>query len=412
MTSNRVARRTFIRTVTAGTIVGLAGCSDESDSGQDQNGTQSPTETPTSDGTETTTEQQNDSPTENVIYAFAPGQITVIDPQNAEVVAEITEGVDDVDWGDAIPSPDNRRLFVNDGTNARVIIIDTEQQQIETRIDVGPDPTHMYHPRENELWTHSDEEGAFYIIDMNELTVTDKVVAAQENTAHGKLAYHEQLGTTGYATNTNDQGIHVIDLEAKETTDFIETHDEGGTHAKRYNPVSNRLYIEGTRDVRTAVVNPDNGSVETHYDVVGHIYNTPGDEYVVWVNEEQGVNVLDPEQGKFVAEIPVEGAPDKVFFTEKDGTVFGFTANTQNSKAAVVDFDKLEVVKKIEVGDILRPEDARFLHRGGLTADGWFVTPASGDGVVSIVDAEAFELHEKVPVTEGVAKVAYVGSFE
>lgn len=399
MVPNKVSRRIFVKTAAVGTIASLTGCAGQSDDGSDQ--TQ----------TENTQSNKNDGSSENVVYAFSPNQATLIDPQNAEVIGEITDGVNDAGWGDALSSPDNRQLFVNDGTNAQVVVIDTERQQIETRLDVGPGVTHMYQPSENELWTHSDEEGSFYIIDMTELAVTDKVVAAQEDTAHGKLAYHEQLGTTGYATNTNDPGIHVVDLETKETTDFIETHDEGGTHAKRYNPVSGHLYIEGTMDSRTAVVDTEENTVVDHFDVIGHIYNTPNDAYVVWVNEEQGVNVLDPKQDEFVAEIPVEGGPDKMFFHEEDA-VYGFTANTQNSTAAVVDFDQLEIVDTVEVGDIHRPEDAQRLHRGGLAANDWFVTPASGENVVSIVDAPARKLHAKVDVTENTDTVAYVSSFE
>lgn len=399
MTPNITSRRTFVKTVAVGTIAGLAGCTGQDESGQDQ--TQ----------TETTPSNGDDTSTENIIYAFSPNKITLIDPQNAEVIGELTDGIDGASWGDAFSSTDDGRLFVNEGSNAQILVIGSEQQ-IETRLDVGPDPVHMYHPRENELWTHSDEEGAFYVIDMNEPTVMDKVVAAQENTAHGKLAYHDQLGDTGYATNTNDPGIHVVDLAAKEVTDFIETHDEGGTHAKRYNPVSGHVYVEGTQDARTAVVDTEDNSVVDHYDIVGHIYNTPDDEYAVWVDEEQGVNVLDPEQGEFVAELSVEGAPDKMFFHEDGDTVYGFTANTQNSKAAVVDFDQLEIVGTVEVGDIHRPEDAQRLHRGGLTANGWFVTPASGDNVVSIVDATTRELHAKVEVAEGTETVAYTGSVE
>lgn len=86
----------------------------------------------------------------------------------------------------------------------------------------------------------------------------------------------------------------------------------------------------------------------------------------MFVDEEQGVTVLDPETGEFVAEIDVEGAPDKMFFHEEGGTVYGFTANTQNDMAAVVDFDQPEVVGEVEVGGIARPEGAERLHRGGL----------------------------------------------
>jgi hypothetical protein len=419
MDSHRIQRRTFITAVGSSTLVALAGCAGQSDTQDTDEPESTPTEaspsTPTEEPTPTSDEQEtpvDTVSTENVVYAFAPGKISIIDPENATVVTELTDGFDEVDWGDVITSPDNRRMFVNDGSKAQVIVIDTQRQEIETRVEVGPDPVHMYHPRQNELWTHSDEEGAFYVVDMSDLTVTDSIVGALEDTGHGKLAYHEDLGDTGYATNTNDPGIHVVDLVAKEVTDFIETHDEGGTHAKRYNPVSGHLYVEGTRDSRTAVVDPAENTVVDHIEYVGQIFNTPGNDYVVWVHEEQGVNVLDPAKGEFVAEISVEGAPDKMFFHEEGGTVHGFTANTQNSKSAVIDFDRLEIVDEVEVGDILRPEGAHFLHRGGLAADGWFVTPASGDGVVSVVDAAARELHAKVEVAEGVDTVGYVGEFQ
>lgn len=421
MSGNSLPRRTFVKTATVGAILGLAGCSgqteddgeapaeDEQDEGNDS---ADGDEASADDQEETDGEGDDETPTANVIYAFAPDRIAVIEPESAEVVTELDADFQEADWGDILSSPDNRRLFANHANAAQVLVIDTEAHEIETRLDVGPDPTHMYHPRESEIWTHADEDGSFYIIDIDDLQVTDKVTAAQEDAGHGKLAYHEELGDIGYATNTNDPGVHIVDLEAKEVTGFIETHDDGGTHAKRYNPVSGHVYVEGTRDSRTAVVDPEENTTIDHFDIVGHIYNTPNDEYVVWVNEEQGVHVLDPEQGDFVAEIPVEGGPDKIFFHEEDDTVYGFTANTQNSKAAVIDFDQLEVVTEVEAGDILRPEGAEFLHRGGLTADGWFVTPASGGGVVSIIDAAAHELHAKVEVTEGVDTVAYVGSVE
>lgn len=409
--AKNVSRRTVIGILGGSAIAGAAGClGDDDDAGAGGDDTSDDPED--AGGGDTADDQGETTPTENVIYALVPDRIAVIEPEGAEAVAEISGDFSDVDWGDPLPSPDNRRLFINDGTAAQVVVVDTEAQEVETRLDVGPGPTHMYHPRETEIWTHADGDGTFYLVDVEDLQVVDAVTAAQGDSGHGKLASHEGLGDTGYATNTEDPGIHVVDLDGREVTDFIETHDDGGTHAIRYNPVSGHVYVEGSSDARTAVVDTEDGTVVDHYDITGHIYNTPDDAYVTWVNEEAGVHVLDAEQGEFVAEIPVEGAPDKIYFHDDGDTIYGFTANTRNDQAAVIDFGQLDVVGEVEVGDILRPEGAQFLHRGGLTADGWFVTPASGDGVVSIVDAAARELHAMVDVGEGVDTVGYVGQFE
>jgi hypothetical protein len=158
MDSHRVQRRTFITAVGSSTLVALAGCAGQSDTQDTDEPESTPTEastpTPTEEPTPTSDEQETPADTvstENVIYAFAPGEISIIDPESATVVTELTDGLDDVDWGDVITTPDNRRLFANDGGRAQVMVIDTQRQEIETRVEVGPDPVHMYHPRENEL---------------------------------------------------------------------------------------------------------------------------------------------------------------------------------------------------------------------------------------------------------------------
>ena len=60
-------------------------------------------------------------------------------------------------------------------------------------------------------------------------------------------------------------------------------------------------------------------------------------------------------------------------------------------------------------GDIERHENIHSLHRGGVIVGGFFFTPASGDGVVAMINAEKQTLHAVVRV-EGTTHVAYVGS--
>jgi len=398
MDGGKHRRRTFLQSLTTGAIAGALGLSNPVSAtgatGQD-----------VSDG--------------NVIYAFAPDRVAVIDPEAGEVLAEITSGITNVSWGDPIAVPEQNRLFVNAVNNAQVIVFDTDEQAIEDRVEIGPDPVHMYNPVEGELWSHADAEGAFYVVDAADLSVTDRVVAALEDTAHGKLTFHEELGDKAYATNTNDPGLHVVDLAGKETTGFVETcaaddGEDGSTHAATYNPVSDRTYAECLPPQSgSAAVDVSDDTVAEQFDVAGTMVNTPDDRFVVWVDKTNDkLEVLDAEAGEFAATIPVEGGPDGIEFRERDGTLLGFTANTLTSDTAVVDFEELSVVTRIEAGEIARPEGADTFHRTGLAAGGYFVTPASGDGVVSVIDAEALELHAKVPVAEGVEGVAYVGAPE
>jgi hypothetical protein len=74
-------------------------------------------------------------------------------------------------------------------------------------LDVGERPVHLWNPNHgSEIWTHADGLGAFYVIDQTSLAVSDPVVAALNDTGHGKLLYAEELGSKYYATNTNDPG--------------------------------------------------------------------------------------------------------------------------------------------------------------------------------------------------------------
>jgi len=355
--------------------------------------------------------------TENVIYGFGQGKIIVIEPESGTIVNEITDGLEDVSWGDPIASPDNSLLFVNERTNAQVLVIDTAKQEIIERLDVGPRPVHLYNPNHgNEIWTHSDEEGAFYVINIETLEVTAVVEAALTGTGHGKLVYGEGLGNKAYATNTNDPAAFIIDLDAKEQIGVVELclndEGEGGTHAKAYSEVSGHVYIECTSIPQTAIIDPESDELIGYLDGKGQLFPLPGDAQIAVMDKRQAqVRVIDASTDEIAASIDVEGGADKISFYEQDGTTYGFTANTLAPDAAVIDFTTNEVVKRIAAGDIERPEGARFLHRGGTIGAGYAALPASGDGIVSIIDAASQTLHAALPL-EGATHVLFVGERE
>lgn len=348
-------------------------------------------------------------PTENVLYAFAPGKVAIIDPANARVVKDLEDGLGGVEWADPVVTRDNRLLFANDRANSQVVVIDTETQEIINRLDVGQRPVHIYNPLGGtEIWTHSDGEGAFYVIDTATLAVNGPVVAAAQGTGHGKLLDHPDLGNKAYATNTNDAAIYVIDLAAREVTATIPTCQ--GTHGKAYSLRSKHAYIECGAAAQTAIIDTRTDTVLRTMKGSGQLFVSPDERFVLQPVKADGVvRVFDAsKQSEVVAEIPVTGGPDHIYFHEHGGHTFAFTANTLSPDTAVIDLHTMAVTKRIFAGNIERPEGAQFLHRSGDVGGKYFFTPASGDGLVAIIDAENLTLHDTVPL-EGVDQVAYVG---
>ncbi|HEY7063441.1 MAG TPA: YncE family protein [Chloroflexota bacterium] len=351
--------------------------------------------------------------TENVVYGFGPGRIAIIEPQSARVVKEITSGLERTDFADPIVTPDNRWLLVNDQANAQVVVIDTAKQEIAKRIDVGPRPVHIFNPlKSNEIWTHSDEEGAFYVIDTNTMEVTARVVAARDNTGHGKLIDHPTLGSKAYATNVTSPDVWIVDLQGKQVTGSIPVCDgQGGTHAKAYSSVSRHAYFECTATGKTMVIDTGTDTVLKQLDGSGYLQTSPDEKYVVVLDKRNSrIQLIDASKGsEIAASIPVEGGADSLGFFEDGGRLYAFTANTLAPDAALVDFQDMKVVKRVAAGDIVRPEGASTLHRHGETDGNYFLTSASADGVITIIDTGKRTLHAAVPLPSA-NEVAYVGT--
>jgi YVTN family beta-propeller protein len=374
--------------------------------------TAAPAET-TTEATEEPAAEEHMMKTHDVFYAFSNGKIIVIDPETGTAIHEITEGLEGVGFADPIASPDGKYVFVNDRTNAQVIVIEAASMSIIKKIDVGPAPVHIYNPNHGgEIWTHSDGEGAFYVIDIATLEVTAVVNGALTGAGHGKLAYGYE--NKGYATNVLDPGVHVIDLETKETTGFIETckgeDGTGGTHAKTYSEVSGHIYIECTTVGYTAIIDPATDTVIGQIDAgKGQLFTLEDGKWVIIMDKQNGfVHVVDAATDTVTASIPVSGGADKIAFQQIDGTWFGFTANTHASDSAVINFSTLEVVNRVAAGQIYRDPDAFFYHRAVDAGGGWVALPASGDGFVAIINAASQTLSAIVPLP-GAASVLWLG---
>ncbi|MXV61198.1 hypothetical protein GS429_03805 [Natronorubrum sp. JWXQ-INN-674] len=401
-----IARRRFVQVVAGSSTIALAGCVGGDDDADDGTG-----DDPNGDGDDPNGDESSGEGSEGFIYAFAPNTIAIIDPADGEIVDEIADGLDDEGWGDPRITADYGEIYVTRESPSQVLVIDTERREIVDEVDIGPDPTHMYHPNDDEMWAHSDGEGTFYVIDTDSHDVTEIVESGLENEGHGKLLYHEDLGSTGYATNVNDPGVPVIDLENYERSEFIEFADvdDQGTHYKAYSPETELAYFEFGDE--TVVVDSESYEIVDRLDFAGGMYLSP-DEAVLGVLDGNSIRFLDAtsEESEEHGVVDVDEGPDALRYHEaEDGTLYAFTAHTQTDQASIIDVEDLEIVETVDIGDIERPEDAHHLHRSGVAGGGYFITPADADGIVAIVDMEAQEVVDHVEVEEGVDTVQFVG---
>ncbi|RQH01726.1 hypothetical protein [Natrarchaeobius oligotrophus] len=405
--SDPVKRRRFVQGVSGGLAIAVAGCLGGNGEGNG-NGNDEHDDHGSDDGDHDHGETGDGEGSEGFAYAFAPDAVAIVDPDEGEVVDVLTDGIDGRDWGDTQITHDYAQIFAIDDSLNQVLVIDTDSREIVSEVDIGPGATHIYHPNDDEIWAHADDEGTFYVIDTDSHDVAETVDAGLEGEGHGKLLYHEDFGSTGYATNVNDPAVHVIDLEAYERSDSIELGDEGGTHYKAYSPQNGLAYFE-YGDV-TAVVDTDANEIVDELDFSGGMYLTP-DEERMGVLDGDEIRVLDvtDDDNEEIGSISIDGGPDALRYYEADGTLYGFTANTMTPEAVVVDLDELEEVTRLDAGDIVRPDDAHHLHRSGVSGGGYFFTPADADGTVAVIDMTERELVEQVEVGDGVDTVQYVG---
>ncbi|MHC3437615.1 YncE family protein [Natrialbaceae archaeon A-gly3] len=376
-----VDRRRFVQGLGSATVIGLAGClsEDDGDGGDDD-------DTPGSDG---------------LVYAFAPDTIAIVNPEAGEVVDEITDGIDDAEWTDPRITHDHSEIFVVEQSLSQVHVVDTETRTVAETVDVGPGVNHIYHPTDDEIWVHADDEGRFYVIDTESHDVTETVDSGLENEGHGKLLYHEDFGSKAYATNVNDPGLAVIDLETYERTDFIEFGEAGGTHYKAYAPGNGLAYVEYFGN--TVIVDVEDDEVVDELEYTGGMFLSPDGDLLAIVDGDD-VHLVDVTTADIepVDTIQVDGNPSVVRYHNGDDGLYAFTANADTADVAVLDLESMTELERLEAGEV----DGR--SRAGVTGGGYFLTPADADGTVAVVDMDDLEV-EHVEVADGVDTVQYVG---
>ena len=311
-------------------------------------------------------------------------------------------------WGDAHASPDQTRIFVNATSANRLVVIDAINMAVERLIEVGERPVHLYNPNHvDQIWTHADGPGAFWIVDTLTLTVEDPLVAALAGAGHGKLMYDERLGDDYYATNTNDPGVFPIDGATLEVDDIInvcgqfpdddpDTNDvdestilQGGTHDKSYNPTMNWVIAQCLGGRGYSFVDASTNTVaHDQVPITGSMANSPDHRFTV-VIDASTVNVWDTDAADhdglaFDATFEVGGEPSArgVHFVQSAERQEAWIPQTAGTKVVVVDLATLDM-RELEIGAVTRPEGAGHFSRYAALGGGHFMA-YHDDGVVLI----------------------------
>lgn len=285
-------------------------------------------------------------------YAFADKTIHVINPALRTIIKNITSDERGMPltnegsiggsinasraWNDPVymedPARNIRYIFINegdvypkeDGTQVSfVTVIDTATDKIVARVEVGPNPVHIYGVRSTkEVWTHPDKGGDFYVISLANISSLNatRVPGLVRKAGHGKLLVDDTLAPKAYGTNVNEQYLFEYDLIGRKR---VASHDFStlipsnascfGTHAIAYSNFSQHVYAEC---VGQGVLewNSVNNTLVKFWPEGGSVVAAPGNDYILIVNKANNlVTVLRPSvngaPSQMVLEVPVPGNP-------------------------------------------------------------------------------------------------------
>jgi len=244
------------------------------------------------------------------------------------------------------------------GGTGEVFVISTNpadyESPVKAVVEVGGRPVHSYGVyTRNQFWTHSDETGEFFVINLDDFDEhTGKPVLAKVVVAnHGKLLWDEglQLRQHGFATSTGERILFVLDMEQQEQllafnySSFLDSPDPNyckGLHAIAWSSLNNHIYAEcsgGGGILEFDVSYPENPDfVHHHTEATGALYETPNGDAVV-ASDKGGnkLHIFKPngtgQQSSIMYVVNVPGHPSSPSFFPMGESYMACMSLTENT---------------------------------------------------------------------------------
>jgi len=361
--------------------------------------------------------QDSETNTHGVTIASSEDEFEIVEeltfPELSAITAPENEGGNGQGprWGDPVVSNDGSLLFANVRNADKVVVINTETQEVEAILDVGDRPVHSY-IYEEEVWVHVDGDGGFNIIDVNTLEVSELISTSTGGSGHGKLLLEPSLGPNTYVTNTEEPAVFPINLETREVGLPIEIaggDPEIGTHDRGYDPATGLAFFQLTGGAGYSFIDiSTNEVVLDQYPIVGRVAETPDENYILILNAEAEENdigiwntTLDTHtQPEFDAQVTVGGGVSvngTKFYRDGDDWE-AWIPQSSGDNVAVLNLTTNDV-DYIEVGNTTPS------RRGGI--DGEYYFTHSDEGGVRI-DLDSDEVSDPVPVGGEISRMAVV----
>jgi len=150
----------------------------------------------------------------------------------------------------------------------RVVVLDTETDEILKIIPVEGGPVGVAFSPEGEAWIHSDYDGSVSVIDME----TDEVVHVIQTEGEGAGRIDVSAdGRFAASTRGGTEDVYVIDTRSREVAAVIPLGTPGSAFPL-FSPESDKLYVQisyrGTpRGGEVVIIDLDSMAIENRYDV-------------------------------------------------------------------------------------------------------------------------------------------------
>ncbi len=156
----------------------------------------------------------------------------------------------------------SNKLYYPHRDDDRVVVLDTETDEILKIIDVAGGPVGVDFAPSGEVWIHSDYDGSVTVIDGSK----DEVVAVIETggTGAGRMAVSPD-GRFAASTRNDTENVAVIDVATRTVLGLVETGP--GPGFPLFSPDGNKLYVMSSRGGEVAVIDMASLSVEARHPV-------------------------------------------------------------------------------------------------------------------------------------------------